>query len=97
MPTAVIEANKTDLKTGKVKNWSKWSLPLLLVNVPNFNKYWVCTPTVFDNLCTQMPQLREENEAIAGTLTAALDNTSTYLTNFKNELVKIDSNASSSG
>ena len=97
VPTAVIEANKTDLKPGKIKSWSKWSLPLLLVNVPNFKKHWDCTPAVFDNLCAQMPRLQEENEAIAGTLTAALDNTSTHVTNFKNELVKMDSEASSSG
>ena len=97
VPTAVIENNKTGLVPGTVKNWSKWSLPLLLVNVPNFKMYYSCSPEVFNDLCTKLPRLQEENEAIAGTLTAALDNTSTHVTNFKNELIKMDCDASSSG
>ena len=97
VPTAVIENNKTSLVPGTIKNWSKWSLPPLLVNVPNFKMYYSCSPEAFNDLCTQLPQLNEENEAIAGTLTAALDNTSTHVINFKNELVKMDSDASSSG
>ena len=57
-PTAVIESDKTTLMPGTVQRWSKWSLPLLLVNVPTFKKYYQTDPELFNDLCLQIPTLR---------------------------------------
>ena len=95
--TAIIKTNKTDLKPGTVKAWSKWSLNPLLANVPMFNKYKDHSPNEYLKLMKRSSTLVAEDAAAAGTLTAALDDTSTYVTNFKNELIKTDPDASSSG
>ena len=95
--TAIIKTNKTDLKPGTVKAWSKWSLNPLLANVPMFNKYKDHSPNEYLKLLKRSSTLVAEDAAAAGTLTAALDDTSTYVTNFKNELIKTDPDASSSG
>ena len=98
VPTAIIEANSTDLTPGTVTGWSKWSLSHLLVNVPNFAKAYNLPSDQFEAACSSNPALLSaENAAIAGTLSAALKKDSEHVANFKAELIKMDPTASSSG
>ena len=97
VPTAIIEANKTDLQPGTMTDWSRFSLPHLLVNVPRFAEAYQLPVEDFEVACHGSAALRAENKAIAGTLSAALDKNSMYVANFKQSLLAIDATAAASG
>jgi len=97
IPSAIIDANKTDLQPGTVNKWKHFSLPILLANTPVFAESYQLSAEAFERACQGSAVLRAENKAIAGTLSAALDKDSTHVANFKESLLSIDEAASDSG